>query len=261
MKKAFTLAEIMIVLSVIAIITAILLPSARNAMPNEKIMKFKKGHNTLYTAIVNSDKYYLNGDLGIKADGESLFKYDVDPLEVSGYFCATFADILNAKTTSCSAVNTASRHGYTIYTNLCSGAETIADRINCNGNRPRTFEEMQSSKKGVDNACKKITDLTDYSYHIISNNITYWELNAYLSFGSVIDTGNGVYLRIYSSPNEKPTLYDSFGMDVAYKGFCMDIDGINQGEDPFGYGIRADGKILNGAKADEWLEKSIQNKD
>ena len=60
MKKAFTLAEIMIVLTVIAVITAILLPSARNAMPNEKVMKFKKGHNTLYSAIselVNLDKY------------------------------------------------------------------------------------------------------------------------------------------------------------------------------------------------------------
>ena len=41
MKKAFTLAEILIVLSVIAIITAILLPSARNAMPNEDIQKAK----------------------------------------------------------------------------------------------------------------------------------------------------------------------------------------------------------------------------
>ena len=38
----------------------------------------------------------------------------------------------------------------------------------------------------------------------------------------------------------------------------MDIDDFNQGEDPFGFGIRADGKILNGKRADEWLKKSIQ---
>ena len=41
----------------------------------------------------------------------------------------------------------------------------------------------------------------------------------------------------------------------------MDIDGIGKGEDPFGYGIRADGKILTGKRADEWLEKNIQDKD
>ena len=41
----------------------------------------------------------------------------------------------------------------------------------------------------------------------------------------------------------------------------MDIDGIGKGEDPFGYGIRADGKVLPGARADEWLQKSIQEKE
>ena len=59
MKKGFTLAEIMIVLQVIAVLTVILLPSARNVMPNKDVMKFKKAHNTLYTAIselVNSDR-------------------------------------------------------------------------------------------------------------------------------------------------------------------------------------------------------------
>ena len=41
----------------------------------------------------------------------------------------------------------------------------------------------------------------------------------------------------------------------------MDVDGINKGEDPFGYGIRADGKIIMGARADEWMNKSIQKGD
>ena len=53
---------------------------------------------------------------------------------------------------------------------------------------------------------------------------------------------------------------DDFGSDRIYAIFCMDIDGLNQGEDPFGYGIRVDGKILTGKRADEWLEKSIQEK-
>ena len=35
------------------------------------------------------------------------------------------------------------------------------------------------------------------------------------------------------------------------------VDGVDKGEDPFGYGIRVDGKILNGARADEWLERDV----
>ena len=51
------------------------------------------------------------------------------------------------------------------------------------------------------------------------------------------------------------------GFYTVYKLICVDIDGIDKGEAPFAYGIRRDGKILNGARADEWLQKSIQEKD
>ena len=112
----------MIVLSVIGVLTAILLPVARNAMPDKDVMKFKKIHNAFQTGIrelVTSDKYYLDGDLGTKING----------------------------------------------------------------------------------------DLID-----------------------------GTHER-------------------------DNIDGMNKGEDPFGYGVRADGKILIGTRASEWITKSIQNKD
>jgi len=59
--------------------------------------------------------------------------------------------------------------------------------------------------------------------------------------------------------------------DINYKIFCIDADGIPKGGDggcnevndicPFGYGIRVDGKIIPGARADEWLKKSIQEKE
>jgi hypothetical protein len=46
----------------------------------------------------------------------------------------------------------------------------------------------------------------------------------------------------------------------------MDVDGIHPNandkdcvnECPFGYGVRANGKVLFGARAEEWLNKSIQ---
>jgi len=43
--------------------------------------------------------------------------------------------------------------------------------------------------------------------------------------------------------------------------FCIDVDEIGKGEDPFGYFIRADGKIIPDVRAKEWLEKSIQDND
>ncbi len=65
--QAFTLAEILIVLVIIGVLTMILLPVAFQSSPNEDVMRFKKGYNTLLTAtreLVSSDRYYQNGDLG-----------------------------------------------------------------------------------------------------------------------------------------------------------------------------------------------------
>ena len=98
--KGFTLAEVMIVLTVIGVLTAILLPVARQSMPDENLMKFKKAHNTLGTVIrelVTSNKYYKDGDLGVMPDGILVNN--------ATYFCETIADILNVKTVNCSNVD------------------------------------------------------------------------------------------------------------------------------------------------------------
>ena len=42
-KKGFTLAELMIVLAVLAVIAAVLMPTVFNSMPDENKLKFKKG--------------------------------------------------------------------------------------------------------------------------------------------------------------------------------------------------------------------------
>ena len=63
-------------------------------------------------------------------------------------------------------------------------------------------------------------------------------------------------------------LKNSEGFDAIYKPVCIDVDGIPKDGSkncddvkdicPFGYGIRADGKIISGARADEWMEKGFQ---
>ena len=152
MKKGFTLAEILIVLVIMGVLTMILLPVAFQSSPDEKVMKFKKGYNTLNTVIrelVSSDRYYQNGDLGTRANGNTIDgEHDGDIT----YFCETFA-----------------------------------------------------------------------------------------------------------APGAVPIYSDKNGFDAQYKLFCMDIDGIGEGEDPFAFGIRADGKVLVGYKAKEWLKKPINN--
>ena len=52
---------------------------------------------------------------------------------------------------------------------------------------------------------------------------------------------------------------DENGFDMVYRVVCLDVDGFDKEENSFGYGIRADGKILTGKRADEWINKSIQN--
>ena len=96
MKKSFTLAEIMIALTIIGIITAILLPVAIQTTPNEKVMKFKKANATLAKVInelVTSGEYYAPGDLGRKSDGSWV--------EETNYLCNTIADILVGKNIRC----------------------------------------------------------------------------------------------------------------------------------------------------------------
>ena len=269
MKKAFTLAEIMIVLSVIAVLTAILLPSARNVMPNEKVMKFKKAHGVLYSAIrelVTSDKYYLNGDLGTKIDGTLLHEWNTKP-ETQEYFCQTFADVLSAKTVNCA------RSTPGLYLSI-NGLYEWLDLYNSNG-MEITNEMVQNIKNDFDRACKIyfLSSANNADKLVTSDGVWYANLGAAALFGAVVNgaslgfTGADAskYFRIFSSPSEKPTFYDSNGMDIMYKIFCIDIDGVPESataddcvnECPFGYGIRADGKILNGLRADEWFNKSI----
>jgi len=54
----------------------------------------------------------------------------------------------------------------------------------------------------------------------------------------------------------------NFATDISnYKLICMDIDDPCKGEEPFEFGLRVDGRIILSQRTQEWLEKTIQNKD
>ncbi len=241
--KAFTLAEVMIVLTVIGVLTAILLPVARQSMPDENLMKFKKAHNTLLIVIrelVTSDKYYKDGDLGIRADG--------NPVDSATYFCETIANIINTKSVNC-VDRIESDYKYVV---LCQ----------YNGNPICTPSiEISTSKTYLDNACRKNFA---YAKQIeMSDNIIFYDPVPQYHFGlgggnedAPSQTTLGKDNRIFSSVNHD-------GFDRLFKYFCIDIDGVHPqatesdcvNECPFGYGISVYGKIMLGTRAEQWLER------
>ena len=251
-KRGFTLAEVMIVLTVIGVLTAILLPVARQSMPDENLMKFKKAHNTLGTAIrelVTSDKYYLDGDLGTKSDSTVLDKSNDNNFL---YFCNTIADVVSTKEINCK--KDALLHSMVL---LKPTPNTLALEVG----HEVTSVIMQAAKNRLDWNCLDMQSGASYiskiSNIVLTNNVVIYEGNPDFPFGNTL-CGADANRRCLAPPSEaSPVYYDINNMDVGYKQVCIDIDGFATGEDPFGYGIRADGKILTGARADEWLEKDV----
>ena len=242
--KAFTLAEIMIVLSVIGVLTAILLPVARNAMPNKDVMKFKKAHNAFYNAIrelVTSDKYYLDGDLGVKPD-----KTLVEGENNYTYLCQTMADVLNTKKVNC--VQNTENEGLS------------------NPSWSESYNPEKTFGNWIDDFCRNaqmdaVKNIQPDQGIILSDGTVIYETGVHRPFGRLASDGSGK--RSYITHT-----VDSAGFTNYYKVLCIDIDGVELGSHntckglcPFAYGVRYDGKIKPGELAQQWLEKSIQDKD
>ena len=176
--------------------------------------------------------------MGVKPNG--------DRVNSATYFCETFADILNAKKISCSKEKTDRYYGH----------------FNA------AWSDASKEKYSLDTACKKYA--TTVGAEIITiDDVVFYSVNPFLHFnasfsdaydGAVAEPETRMYYQVIDviESNAQGLLENSYEV---YKSFCMDVDGINKGEDPFGYGIRVDGKILNGTRATEWLNKSIQGDD
>ena len=246
-KHAFTLAEVMITLTVIGIITAVIMPVAFQSKPDENIMKFKKAHNTLYQVIstlVSSDKYFLDGDLGIRNNGMPIDgKHDGD----NEYFCRSFADIVSAKSVSCLSEKTGIERttvgGFYLGNDGSLIGKPAADE------RCKLYQEKNFTKRILTN-----DNISYYTVSIVNMGILmkdWWGVTSdYCKANPHVCTDT---LRYFKDGN-----LDDFGNDRIYTIFCIDIDEFKKGEDPFGYGIRADGKIMAGSRAESWLEKNLQ---
>lgn len=243
MRKAFTLAEIMIVLTIIGVLTAILLPNAFQAVPDEAVLKFKKANTTLGNVIrelVYSDKYYADGDLGKKPDGTIIDGSDDTSKK---YFCESFADVVSYKTKNC---RTTSNSSYD-YIDFSTLSENYTD------------SNVKTLKDNMDTWCASAQSSVKEEI-VTADGITWFQADPSTTFGKQ-ETVNSVKVRIFADPTstEEPYKKDkSNGFDGAYKVLCLDVDELSSGVAPFGYGIRSDGKILPGTRAQEYIEKSIQ---
>jgi len=262
MKKAFTLAEIMIVLTIIGILTAILLPIANHSRPDENVMKFKKADTTLKNVIkelVNSGEYFEEGDLGKLKSGELVGK------EKRSILCEAFADMVSAKKKNCDYTTTQTTgclqycsYEGSVYETTCTISNTDEERATALDNRCKQAEvAFGNGDLGV----------------LTSDNVYYFEENLLNPFGCVIQGNENEVCDAFPTSasawakGRRMHTGDLTGIVQITNGvktyrwqkvFCIDIDGINKGEDPFGYGIRVDGRIIMGKRADEWLEKGFQ---
>ena len=211
MKKAYTLAEIMIVLGVIGVLTAVTLSAARNVMPNEDVLNFKKAHNILHTAIfeaVISDRYFGNGYITQKPDTDDNPDNNYYQDDKS-YLCKVLADIINVNSSSCTSGTASSLYkGYT--------------------------------KAELDTQCKSTSTAGRNSLTLNNGTVIYffndWPTSKNLEWSDATN-------KILASK---------------YIPFCIDI---GSGEDPFGYGLRVDGRMISGARADAWIRRQVQERE
>jgi len=225
-KRGFTLAEIMIVLTVIGILTAILLPTAIHSTPNEDILKFKKSHANLFKVVnelASSGKYYYPGDLRCKPPVSQSDPCDIASIPSQNFkMCLSIGDLMSTKTVDCSTNNSGTAKIYVKTFAGTNGATCASDSAICN---------MATGKTKLDTICSGITTPKG------------------------ITTLDGIMW--YEANQDSSGLGDPACTDVdcnyVYKVLCLRI-----GSNSFGYGVRSDGKVLSGAKADEWVDKNIQ---
>ncbi len=236
-KKGFTLAELMIVLAVLAVIAAVLMPTVFNSMPDENKLKFKKGYYTLKRTIdqmVNSDAYdSTEGNFGPK-EGYYIGSHPyatTNDNDGSKKFCIEFANTLNNVEEQCTNFANTLQTGITI----------------------QNFDDATSAATSTAIDAKCAASSLTTAVNVKTQDDVYWWLPLD-NFAEQVSDGAS------PSSNGKAATIDGYSNIPAYYAVvCMDVDGPNGAEAPFGFGIRRDGKVIAGAHAKEWLQEGTTN--
>ena len=229
-KSAFTLAEIMIVFTVIGVLTAILVPALFTASPDQEKLRAKKAFNTLTRAVeslTNSGPYDTNG--GILTS--TSFATDED--DRNAFFCNNLAEILNVKSVDCTNddINTAVSGGSTDVQHLQKkSSDEVAD-----------YETLQDS---FDTICKSAyygnNDSAQGDFNIVTSDGIMWGIQ-----------------RTDFSDNTKIEI-NSVTSPAFYGLVCIDVDNHQNSDFIYGAGIRKDGKVLVGSKLQEIVTEDYE---
>lgn len=213
-------------------------------------------------SLVNSDKYYSNGDLGKYPNGSWI---DEKSATNQTYFCNSLKDVLSTKSDQCTVG----------YNEECTKNTAVPEDVGLYQTTGNTLTTTYFAQT-LDDYCKTAVTKCQTKLKTITttDNVTYFEASSKYPFGyswSKSLNADGTHRetgirRFYHTWDRQGTSdlvnYDNGkGFYYFYKVMCIDIDRIAKGEDPFGYGVRVDGKIMSGAKAQEWLNKPIQGEN
>lgn len=245
-KSAFTLAEVMIVFTVIGVLTAILVPALFNASPDERILKAKKAYNTISRAVeslTNSGPYAINDGL---LDSTPYIQ-GTEPADKNArlrFFCNNLAEALNIEKSDCTrdlvddavkSVTAACPTGSTFTTNDAT-RNTICIGQNTDANAALKYEELESN---LDTACNKYYEsVTADTYNLRTSDKILWgiQLTNFSHNGTL--TSGGISIPAF------------------YNVVCFDVANHTDPDYIYGLGVRKDGKIVIGAKLQEVLNKT-----
>lgn len=254
-KKAFTLAEIMIVFTVIGILTAVLIPTLFVAAPDQEKLRVKKAYNTLtrsIEALTNSGVYSeISGTL----ESTSFVKGDTDDDKKARarFFCNQLTEALNVNHSNCqldkldakitkTCTNDFSQDtsgGLGARNSMClktttSGSDTVLD-----------YEKLQGE---FDTACESYQDAIgttkprEYYNFTTSDNIL-WSV------------------QLTNFAHNETVSIDGITIPVFYNLMCFNVDNAKSATQTYGIGIRKDGKVLVGSKLQEILDEDMKDEE
>lgn len=239
-KSAFTLAEIMIVFTVIGVLTAILVPALFTASPDQEKLRAKKAFNTLTRAVenlTNAGPYDVNDGMLVSTS------YTTDKDERNSFFCNNLAEVLNVKKVDCTedAVNA----GMTSTAN-CAAFTTDAER------------KRLCLKEGTK---ANVPDTEALQNELDSNCIAaFYDGDAPKDVEFNFVTSDGIMWGVQRtdfSQNETIVL-NGVSSPAFYNLICIDVDSHKRPEYIYGAGIRRDGKIIVGTKLQEILSEDYE---
>ncbi len=246
-RKAFTLAEVMIVFTVIGVLSAILIPTLFTSTPEQQKLKAKKAFNTITRAVeslTNSGPYDVtNGILESKSYIQGTDQADIDSR--NRFFCNNLSEILNVRKSDCSLDNVNNNLSPSVscpsgsaFTGESAGRNALCMEAKSD-NSAFDYENFQ---KALDTSCEAFWNAVDKDgYNLKTADNVLW----------------GVQLTDFS--HDASILLGGINTPVFYNLICIDTANHNDIDYVFGAGVRKDGKIVVGEKLQKLLDEDDEN--